>query len=71
LHAELAKSKGEPMIEESRRSEAQSSERNGDHQDPRWEDFKVYVKKIAAVPKEELDEKLDIERREKERNRAG
>lgn len=55
------------MAEEKPNGEVQENER-----DPNWEGFKDYVKKMAAVPKEELDEKLAEEKREKkEENRAG
>ena len=57
------------MAEEKPNSEPQKDERNG--ADPNWEGFKDYVKKIAAVPKEELDKKLAEERREKKEKRAG
>lgn len=40
-------------------------------QDPAWEGFKDYVKKMAQVPKEELDEKLAEEKQEKKEKRAG
>jgi len=40
-------------------------------QDSDWEDFKDFVKKIAQVPKGELDEKLAEREREKKEKRAG
>lgn len=40
--------------------------------DPQWEKFKNVVRKIAQIPKEELDEKPAEEKREKkEEKRAG
>jgi hypothetical protein len=39
--------------------------------DPEWEGFKSFVKKMAQVPKEELDEKLAEEKQEKKEKRAG
>ncbi len=45
-------------------------ERRTRGQDPEWEGFKDYVKKMAQVPKEELDEKLAEEKREKQGKRA-
>ncbi|MCA1716883.1 MAG: hypothetical protein LC781_08555 [Actinobacteria bacterium] len=59
------------MIEDNHNGETQRDERNRDERDPDWEGFKDYVKKMAAVPKEELDEKLAEEKREKEEKRAG
>lgn len=47
---------------------------NGESQEdapgPQWEHFKDVVRRIAAVPKEELDEKLAEEKREKEEKQA-
>ena len=51
---------------EQNKDETQSNER-----DPQWEHFKDVVRRIAQVPKEELDEKLAEEKREKEEKRAG
>ncbi len=49
------------------KDEAQKNER-----DTQWEGFKNYVRKMAQVPKEELDEKLAEEKREKkEEKRVG
>ncbi len=59
------------MTEDNRKGETQRDERNRDEADPQWEGFKDYVKKMTRVPKEELDEKLAEERREKEEKRAG
>lgn len=43
-----------------------------DDRGSQWESFRDFVKKIAAVPKEELNEKLAEEKREKkEEKRAG
>ncbi len=36
-----------------------------------FQKFEDFVKKIAAVPKKELDEKLAEEKREREETRAG
>lgn len=56
------------MTEDNRNGETQRDEQD---RDSNWEGFKDYVKKMAAVPKEELDEKLAEEKREKEEKRAG
>ncbi len=50
------------MAEKKLKDEARNDERNRDDADPDWKGFKDYVKKIAAVPKEELDEKVAQER---------
>jgi hypothetical protein len=42
-----------------------------DERNPEWERFDAFVKKIAAVPKEEVDEKRAEEKREKKEKRAG
>ncbi len=59
------------MTEDNHNGEAQGDDRNRDERDTNWEGFKDYVKKMMAVPKEELDEKLADEKREKEGKRAG
>ena len=58
--------KGGLVTAEQNKDDARKNER-----DPQWEGFKDYVKKMAAVPKEELDEKLAEEKREREEKRAG
>ncbi len=58
------------MAEEKPKDQAQKDERNRDDADPEWEDFKDFVKKMAQVPKEELNEKLaEREREKRERKR--
>jgi hypothetical protein len=59
------------MAEEKPNSEPQKGERSHDGTDPGWEHFKDTLKKLAQVPKEELDEKLAKEKREKKEKRAG
>ena len=59
------------MTEENQRDEAPQNGQSDDQQDPAWEGFKDYVRKIASVPKDKLDEKLAEERREKKEKRAG
>ena len=54
------------MAEGTRRDEAR---RDGDPMP--FRKFEDFVKKMAAVPKEELNEKLTEEQREKQRKRAG
>lgn len=56
------------MVEEKPKDEAQRDEQGRDETDPEWEHFKDALKKLAQVPKEELNEKLAEEKREK---RAG
>ncbi len=46
-------------------------DRNPDERNEEFERFEDFVKKMAAVPKEELNEKLAEEKRERERKRAG
>jgi hypothetical protein len=50
--------------------EKPKGESREDRQDPEWENFKDFVKKIGQVPKEELDEKLAERKREKKEKRA-
>ena len=57
------------MSGESQQKEAQKDEQN--HTDPNWEGFKDYVKKIASVPKEELDERLVEWEQRRRKKRAG
>jgi len=45
--------------------------RNRDDTDPEWEGFEDYVKKVAQVPKEELNELLAKRQREKKGKQAG
>ena len=60
------------MAEEKPKDEPSKDERNRDDTDPDWEGFRDYVKRIAAVPKEELNKKLAKEKRGKEEEkRAG
>jgi len=42
-----------------------------DDENPAWERFRVFVKKVAAVPKEEADEKRREYERERDDKRAG
>ncbi len=46
-------------------------DRNPDERNEEFERFGDFVKKIAQVPKEELNEKLAKEKREREEKRAG
>jgi hypothetical protein len=50
------------MTEDNQNGKTQRDEQSAD---PNWQGFKDYVKKVAAVPKEELDEKLAEEKRRK------
>ena len=46
-------------------------DRDPDERNEEFERFEDFVKKMAAVPKEELNEKLAEEKREKRERRAG
>jgi len=60
------------MTEENRKDEATKDERNSDRQDLEWERFKKFARRVAAVPKEELDEQRAKYKRKREREkRAG
>lgn len=54
------------MVEGTRKDEAR---RDGQHTP--FRKFEDFVKKMAAVPKEELNQKLAEEKREKQGKRAG
>lgn len=52
-----------------------AEEKNGDGKkeepNPEFRNFQRLLKQVLSVPKEELDEKLAEEKREKKENRAG
>lgn len=50
-------------------SERKPKDERKEEQNPQWGRFDAFVKKIAAVPKEEVDEKRA--EREQEKKRAG
>ena len=58
------------MAAGNRQDEAQRDEPNG-NRNTQWEGFKDFVKKIAAVPKAEVDELKAEQEREKKEKRAG
>ena len=53
------------MAKENRKDDAQKNGHN-----PEWERFKKFVQRVAAVPKDELDEQRARYKREKKK-RAG
>lgn len=59
------------MAEDARKGHIRGNGRRQNVQPTPFEKFEDFVRKIAAVPKEELNEKLAEDEREKKERRAG
>ncbi|MGI8540196.1 MAG: hypothetical protein ACR2N0_10530 [Rubrobacteraceae bacterium] len=52
-------------------AERKPKDERKEERNPQWERFDAFVKKIAVVPKEEVNEKRAEYEREREEKRAG
>lgn len=51
--------------------EKSNDDQKPNEENPAWERFRVFVKKVADVPKEEVDEQRREYERERDKKRAG